>query len=375
MDGLMAGIRKHVKSFTWLAIVALTLMVLLNSYSIMKISKNVDEIVNKEKEAAKPALAEATLVNPANCEKCGSLEKELSSLKSYNMEITKENTVSGKDAAGLIAKYGLKKLPAIIVTGEINKLSLNGFRKSADGLVLEASFPPYQDAVTGQVKGIVKAIAVNEPSCTQCPNMTVLLNGLEGSGVEFSAKEQMDSESAKGLIQKYNITKLPSLILSSDFKEYEFSNNWNSLGHVAEDGNYVLDLSSPPYYDVATKKVLGKVKFTGIYDKGCTECYNLTEVHMPILLRFGVWIGEGKNLDANDAEAKSLITKYNITSVPTIILSREALDYRSLVNAWQPVGTIESDGSLVFRANEVLGLGYKDLASGEVVKPAEKPNA
>lgn len=372
MERIMAGIRKHSRNFIILGLLVLLLLVGLNSYSIKKISSGIDSITDKNKEAEKPAIVEITLVNPTNCAKCSTLREELDSLKLLNIEIGKENTVSGNDAERLISKYSIKKLPAIVVTGQVEKLSMEGFRKADDALVAEASFPPYQDAITKQVKGTVRATVINAPDCKECPNMTILLNGLEGSNVVFSERTMLDADDAKDLIQQYNVSVLPALVMSSEFNEYEFSNNWNQLGHIASDGSYVLDLANPPFYDLATKKIFGLVGFTGIYDKTCTECYNLSEVHVPILLRFGVWINSGKTLDVNDAEAKALIAKYKIVSVPTVVLSKEAGDYKNLANAWLPVGTVESDGTFVFRSNDVLGLGYKDLASGQTVKPVQQ---
>ena len=59
--------------------------------------------------------------------------------------------------------------------------------------------------------------------------------------------------------------------------------------------------------------------------------------------------------------------KYNITLVPTIILSSNAKDYSSLNQAWSQVGSIETDGTFVFRDLSLLNIPYKDLYSNKII--------
>lgn len=211
---------------------------------------------------------------------------------------------------------------------------------------------------------------IAEASCKECPDLNVVVDNLEKAGVVISEKKELAYDDAKKILIKYNITKLPTLILSEEFSTYELSSNWNLLGHIAEDGSYILDLQQPPYYDFNKKETIGLVSVATISDLSCTSCYNATETHLPIIVRFGVYIKESKSLDATSAEAVELIQKYNIKSLPTVLMSKEAADYTGLVNAWKDVGTLESDNVMVFRNNEILGLGYKDLTTGKIIEPA-----
>ncbi len=364
----MEMLKKYANSFVSIGLVILTVIVLLNSYSILKLSKDLDSVLQKEKESLKP-VAISIVSLECSGKDCVSLNKELAALKSGNVKVNDESTASGRDASQLISKYGIKRLPALVVTGEVESLNLAGYIESGDALVLESKSTPYQDAVTGKVNGLVRATLIEEKSCTDCADLNILLQGLEESGVVLSEKKELSTNDATELFSKYNITKLPALILSEDFSAYELSSAWDRLGHVAEDGSYVLDLPSPPYYDIKTKTVHGLVKFTGITDSSCTECYNVTQIHVSILQRMGLFLKDRKVVDSSSAEGKQLIEKYGIKSLPTMILSKEASDYAGFVRAWNDVGTIESDGSFVFRDNSVLELTYKDLVSGKVIKP------
>ena len=77
----------------------------------------------------------------------------------------------------------------------------------------------------------------------------------------------------------------------------------------------------------------------------------------------GLEIGSAATVDLSKGEGTDLVRKYNITAVPTIILSRDALLYPGFAIVWSRVGSIEDD-ALVFRDTgfmESAG-GYKPLS-------------
>jgi len=367
----MEKLLRFARNATGIALVVLTLILLLNTYSILKLSKEVNSITEKNREAEKPVSVNVALLGCSGTE-CVKLDQELTALKTNSkLKIEEEKSYTKETAKDLITKYSIKRLPAIVVTSSnLDKFSLDGYVKSNDALVFETIQVPYEDAVTGKVVGLVTSTVISEASCKECPKLSLIVNNLEQAGVVISEKRNLNADEAKDLLVTYNITKLPSLILSSEFSNYELASNWQLLDHIAVDKNYVLDLQSPPYYDLKTKKIPGLVTVTTINDAICTNCYNATQVHLPIILRFGVYVKNEKSLDASSAEAVQLIQKYKITSLPTVLMSKEAVDYTGLVNAWKDVGSIESDNVMIFRKNEILGLAYKDLATGKIVEPA-----
>ncbi len=58
-----------------------------------------------------------------------------------------------------------------------------------------------------------------------------------------------------------------------------------------------------------------------------------------------------------------MIAKYSVEKVPTVILGGDLEIYEGFDAVWEQVGTIEEDGSYVFRELDVLGqqIVYKDL--------------
>jgi len=161
---------------------------------------------------------------------------------------------------------------------------------------------------------------------------------------------------------------LPSFVLSEDIEEYkEINAQLESTGTKDPDGHYVFREVFAPYYDLKKKKVEGLVKVIYLDDKECTECYNV-ENHRDILNRFGIKISSENKIDISDNEADYLIKEYKIELVPALILSKDAGAYTSFKGVWDSVGTVEEDGTYVFRKVEVMGK-YKNLITNEIISP------
>ena len=102
-----------------------------------------------------------------------------------------------------------------------------------------------------------------------------------------------------------------------------------------------------------------------LVDDQCSDCYDVS-IHKSALERFGVYLSEEETVDYLSGAGKNLVSKYNIKKIPTIILSKNANVYESLNQAWEQVGTIETDGTYVFRDVESMG-NYNDLDLNEIV--------
>ena len=78
----------------------------------------------------------------------------------------------------------------------------------------------------------------------------------------------------------------------------------------------------------------------------------------------GVYINNEKYVDVSSSEGKTLLSKYDITAIPTIILSKEISDYETIKKTLEQFGTFEQDGKFVFRKLDVLKVKYQDLKGG-----------
>ncbi len=329
----------------------------------------------KAVEKPNPASIELTVIT-SDCKDCFDVLQAVNSVKSGNVDVKKENTLSIDKAKDLIAKYKIEKIPTIVITGEIDKLSLAGFTKDNDALVFTELKAPYIDALTGRTVGLVSVIQIKDKSCAQCESLDLSINQFATLGIKVVDKKAFDASDSDGkdLIKKYSLTKLPTLIVSKDLSAYpEVAGQWGSFGSIEEDGSYILREVNPPYKDLTTNKVKGLVSLTIVNDSSCNECYDVTS-HKEILKRMGIKVVDEKIVDIAKSDGIKVVDSYTITKVPTIILSKEAEDYAVLKQIWSQVGTIEKNGAYVFRNVEVMGT-YKDLTTNKTVEPPKQTQA
>lgn len=310
----------------------------------------------------KAVRLELIIINP-NCKICPTLQSVISELSQYNIEIIKNQTLTIDQAESLITEYGIKRLPALLLKGEVNKTILQSFNKVKDALVYETTEPPFVNAETRNIEGLVSYIIIKDDSCKQCINMSLLVQALQRDHIVFSKPDIINFEDAraKGLLKEYNISRLPCLLLSKDIDVYSLSKNLLRAGFVLKN-NYYLFESPPPYIEVSTGNLRGLVSLIMLNDSSCKECYNV-ELHKQLLSRFGLIITNETVIDINSNRGRELVALYNITQVPTIILKGDVGVYTSLKKAWSQVGTIENN-VYIFRNLTLLKATYKDIAKG-----------
>lgn len=369
--GLSEAFYKNINLVLGIAVILFTLFSMLQ---ILSLDSIIDKEIAEAEQALKPAEIKLSMIKDSSCDDCLDISLVADAIKAKNVKITKEESIELSKAGNLIDKYNIDKVPIVIVTGETDKVSLEGFEKKGDALVFRPLVPPYIDVKTNKVIGRVFSTIVKDSSCEKCIDLGIVITGLKQTGMSIVSESvvERDSDKGKELIKKYNIEKLPTVILSKDFGAYgsEISGNWDQLGTIEEDGSYVTRLENPPYLDLATNKVRGLVSLTSLIDATCENCYEPDDLHKPILSRMGVVLEEDTRLDVSSAEGKALVDKYSIEGVPTIILEGDAEAYSILVKAWEDVGTVEDDGAYVFRNLDAIGQVYKDLAKDEVITPS-----
>jgi thiol-disulfide isomerase/thioredoxin len=365
---------------TWLFVILGVVLVA----NVIILANIFSTVGNKEKELqAAQVLPKVEIIELYNtaCSKCFDISNTVTAVKNARVNVTGEKSVELDSDEGrqLASSYGITKAPTVIVTGETANLTLTDFSKSGDGLVFTAVEPPYTDVASGKVKGLVDVTYLKADGCDQCQDLNQLISQFESNGIVFDKKSEAGSSSAEGkaLIAKYNITSVPTLLLSSELSEYsQIVQVWNSVGSVESDGTFIIrtpEALGIPFYDLSQDRLRGFVDVTYITDKSCATCYNVS-VHRLILERFGVYPHTETTVDVSDAEGKALIAKYNITKVPTIILSQDASVYQALGQVWPTVGTVESDGMFVFRNPEAMtGSIYRDLSTGQIVGTTAAP--
>ena len=354
--------------------ILLIVVALFNVLQLSSIGGVVEKKVAEAKEASRPANIGLVAIQDKNCRDCFNITPLVDSVKKLNVKITGEESLdlSSAEAKELVTKYGIEKIPTIILTGEINKTRINDMEQRDDALVFTKLAAPYTDAKSGRIMGRVTSILLKDTSCEKCTDISPFIDQLKKSGVKIISERTVDSGSDEGesLIEKYSITMLPNMILSKDIEAYDaVIQNWKSIGYTSG-GDYVTKFNIPPYFDMEKNNVVGLVSLAILSDKTCGRCYDGAAFHKPVLQRLGVYVEEEKSIDAASEEGRKLIEKYKIEKLPTIILTGDMDSYEILKQAWQQVGTVEADGTYIFRTVEIAQQPYKSLITNSIVEPA-----
>lgn len=330
------------------------------------------------KEGTRPASLSMTRIVDANCLTCitvGSLSDPIKNDANVNLGDVKSLEFSTLDAKALIMKYNITKIPALVVTGEFKKdnvVSLWGHlggKMLTDAVIIEAN-PPYVDTSTSKEVGLVSVTYLTDPACTVCVNLTGVVTSFEQVGMKISGINTIDFASPEGQkeILDHSIQHIPALVFSNDIVAYpQIAQYLAQINSTERNGSYALHATNPPYLDLSQNKVVGLVNVILLNDSSCANCYDVN-LHLQILDRFAVKILNTTTIDVSSSDGQNLISKYNITKVPTLLISSDAALYPNLDSVWSQVGTVASDGEYVFRTTEVMGI-YHNLQTGKIINP------
>lgn len=318
-----------------------------------------------------------TLIGASACDSCNSSVYILAEVQSlatkYNFEIENIKTIDSDsaDAKSMIAKYAITKLPTMVILGDTDSLGEFGSlwqnigSTEADGaMVYRDVYPPYFDVSLNRNVGFVEVTLI-KADCSECFDVSSFVDYLESDSVAMVLvnRTELDynSSEAQALIAKYNITKLPTFVLSKDASIYPIVNQaWSHYGTDDPDGAYVWRNYLPPYVNLDQNgSIVGIVDMIELVDSKCSNCYDVS-IHEEGLSAdpFNLKFGNIQRVEVNSTNGQMLVSRYNITAYPTIILSEDALLYPGFNDTWEGMGTIENDSMLVFRALDLLGVEF-----------------
>jgi len=291
-----------------------------------------------------------------------------------NTNLTK-NFVRGKTADILIEKYNITKIPAIVITGDINKVSLvsrQRYETREDALVFTTLSAPHIDTRTKELKGIVNATILNHSKCPDCMfNLAVLLVDMKNFPVHFENEFTVDAESKEGeeLISKYGIEKIPTVIFNNEILAYNLP--WAGFENQT-DGSVVLKGVLPPYFDLGSGQLKdGNFSSTYLIDSTCSGCFNVSLIKDTLPESFGIILKDATTIDIA-LEGKDFAEKHNIANVPTLVIGPAASDYPLFDEVWAQYGHTAESRSHIFSEYNLLSeqgeIVYKNLETGEIVK-------
>lgn len=168
----------------------------------------------------------------------------------------------------LVKKYSITKVPTVVVefTGQnqpdISQFFNAGLGRVVDGgFVLDKILAPYYDLVSKKVKGLVKVTYLDDKTCEKCYDISRHEIALKNLGVNVKGRTiDISSKEGQELINKYKITKVPTLLITGEVSEYSvLTQAWADVGIVADDGTYIftnIDLMGEFYKDLSTGQIV-----------------------------------------------------------------------------------------------------------------------
>ena len=357
--------------------VLLFIILIINVFMTYQLNQNFKKNGEDLKEKLRPANIDLVVIKNSGCADCFDVSPLVEYIKTAKVTVTSEKTLefNSQEAKQLIEKYNIDKIPTVIVTGEIDKAGIQELDKKKNALVFTKTNPPYTNSTNGNIIGRVTVYSLRDTKCRKCDDLSVLISQMMLSGIRIVDQKNIsvDSPEGKDLVGKYKINFASTIILSKDAAAYPLIQQvWPRFGSKEIDGSYVLRTVYPPFINLTSGELKGIVDITYLTDKSCTECYNVN-VHKQILTSpqsLGIKLDKEETVDIGDGKGRELIAKYNISQVPTIILSSGVSDYPSAI-ALKQFFSVEKDGSYIFRKPSVVG-AYKDLTTNTVVKPQQQ---
>ncbi|MBI5332255.1 MAG: hypothetical protein HZB65_01655 [Candidatus Aenigmarchaeota archaeon] len=370
-------------SYTLLTgLVAITLIILLVGVFMMNSANST--LVEKAKfseEEARPANLNIIKLVSSDCVDCFDVDSVITKITQSNTKITDMKTVDVYSADGqvLVNKYNIERVPTVLISGETSKSTVKSMLdgigdRQPDGTVVFTDLQPvYINLLNNQTIGRVSITIILDPSYNNYTNLTLVVDRLREAGITIANTTilNLSETKAKEMIREYNLTKIPALIFSDDLAAYEaLVQAWSQVGSVESDRSYVLREINPPYLNLSSGQIVGQVVMINLADSSCLECYDIGTAKKILETGFGIFIANETIYDIDSTKGKELLKKYNITAVPTFLLSSQANAYVSLNEAWAQVGTVEADGWYVFREIKALGdVAYRDLETNTTIKP------
>ncbi len=103
--------------------VILGIVLVINLFLISDLNNKTKNKVEEIKELTRPVDLKLVVIEDKNCKDCFDLTPVIDSIKNSNTNILREETRDIKEAKELIEKYSIEKIPTIILSGEIDRIS------------------------------------------------------------------------------------------------------------------------------------------------------------------------------------------------------------------------------------------------------------
>ena len=186
------------------------------------------------------------------CPKIGELSHDMQWKNGVAFTEKRAVYIGSEEADLLVKRYDITKVPTYIFKGDLLEYEFIakswdkvGSIESDGALVLRLVNPPYMNPQTDRLEGVVDVIFIVDENCgSECVDSEKTAQTMKNQfklvfGTSRTVKS--DSEEGKGLIDKYDINKLNSFVMSDEAQKYPgLMLVWNQTGRIADDGSLIL---------------------------------------------------------------------------------------------------------------------------------------
>lgn len=198
-------------------------------------------------------------------------------------------------------------------------------------------------------------------NCNGCSDVLGVIDSIKKQNVEITNEEELSiyEDRAKELIDKYNIQNLPAVLIFG-----EINNNKTTFSNFEQiDDAMILNKITPPYLDIVKNELVGVVSIVEIVDSSCEACVDLGFL-TDSLAQSGVSIGDWDEIEYNSEEGKAIIEKYNVGTVPVVLISKDIDEYDGMKDAFAQLTSINDDEFYII--NSVFP-PYRNLTTEKIV--------
>lgn len=192
------------------------------------------------------------LIQKSDCIECEDLTSFSDYIEDLNVLIENKKTIEfdSEEAQEILDYYLISTIPVVVLKGDLEEyeyfsvLWIQGGGYTDEGAYIYEEAVPFFDLDSKEVKGLVEITRIIDENCSDCIDSNVLAAPLVDQMRMKVIKDTtytIDSSEGQALIEEYSITKVPTIIVSSEAEYYgEFTYAWEQVGTQEEDGVFVF---------------------------------------------------------------------------------------------------------------------------------------
>ena len=152
---------KKIKSKINLTHIILSLLIIIGAIVIFNIF-DIGSMIKQVDDNGLPTI-KLNIIRDASCTECYGLITEIETIKAMDVNVDEKIIdYNSREARNLIDKYDIKKIPVILIFGDIEGLKVPNFERRDDALLLVRVLSPYIDTASGEVQGVVELIHIRK---------------------------------------------------------------------------------------------------------------------------------------------------------------------------------------------------------------------